>query len=70
MLAVPHASDAFIVESIDPPRDLVLTVPNGRSGSAVAFASAYRAHAQLDACELERLGSALIRQLSFAAWNY
>ena len=35
------------------------------------IASAYRAHVQLEARELERLGSALlIRQLWFAAWNY
>ena len=35
------------------------------------IASAYRAHVQLDAYELERLGSALlIRQLWSGAWNY
>lgn len=35
------------------------------------FWAAYRAHVQLEASEIERLGSALlIRQLWFAAWNY
>ena len=37
MPAVPHATDAFIVASIDPPRDLVLTVPDGQGGNAVAW---------------------------------
>jgi uncharacterized protein YndB with AHSA1/START domain len=37
MPAVPHARDAFIVASVDPPRDLVLTVPDGRGGNAVVW---------------------------------
>jgi hypothetical protein len=37
MPAVPGATDAFVVASIDPPRDLVLTVPDGRGGNAVAW---------------------------------
>jgi Ser/Thr protein kinase RdoA (MazF antagonist) len=36
-----------------------------------AIAAAYRSHVQLDASEIERLGSALlIRQIWLAAWNY
>src|SRR4029453_2528264 len=31
------ATDAFVVAAVDPPRDLVLTVPDGRGGSAVAW---------------------------------
>jgi hypothetical protein len=37
MPAVPHATEAFIVASVDPPRDLVLTVPDGHGGAAVAW---------------------------------
>jgi hypothetical protein len=37
MPAVPHAKDAFVVASVDPPRDLVLTVPDGHGGNAVAW---------------------------------
>jgi hypothetical protein len=37
MPAVPGAKDAFVVFAVDPPRDLVLTVPDGRGGSAVAW---------------------------------
>ena len=37
MPAIPGATDAFIVAAVDPPRDLVLTVPDGRRGSAVAW---------------------------------
>lgn len=37
MPAVPGATDAFVVAAVDPPRDLVLTVPDGRGGSAVAW---------------------------------
>ncbi|PWT84438.1 MAG: hypothetical protein C5B57_04840 [Blastocatellia bacterium] len=37
MPAVPHAMDAFIVASVDPPRDLLLTVPDGHGGNAVAW---------------------------------
>ena len=37
MPAVPRAADAFVVASVDPPRDLVLTVPDGVGGSAVAW---------------------------------
>ena len=37
MPAVPGATDAFIVASVDPPRDLVLTVPDGHDGTAVAW---------------------------------
>jgi uncharacterized protein YndB with AHSA1/START domain len=37
MPAVPHATDAFIVASVDPPRDLVLTVSDGHGGAAVAW---------------------------------
>ena len=37
MPAVPGAADAFVVASIDPPRDLVLTVPDGHGGNAVAW---------------------------------
>jgi hypothetical protein len=37
MPAVPGAKDAFVVAAIDPPRDLVLTVPDGHGGHAVAW---------------------------------
>src|SRR5512145_1901204 len=37
MPAVPGATNAFVVASVDPPRDLVLTVPDGRGGNAVAW---------------------------------
>jgi uncharacterized protein DUF998 len=37
MPAVPHATDAFVVASVDPPRDLVLTVVDGRGATAVAW---------------------------------
>ena len=37
MPAIPGASDAFVVAAVDPPRDLVLTVPDGRGGNAVAW---------------------------------
>ncbi len=35
--AVPGATDAFVVATVDPPRELVLTVPDGHGGSAVAW---------------------------------
>ena len=37
MPAVPHATDAFVVASVDPPRDLVLAVPDGNGANAVAW---------------------------------
>jgi Protein of unknown function (DUF998) len=37
MPAVPGAQDAFIVAAVDAPRDLVLTVPDGHGGNAVAW---------------------------------
>ena len=37
MPAVPGATDAFIVSAVEPPRDLVLTVPDGHGGHAVAW---------------------------------
>jgi uncharacterized protein YndB with AHSA1/START domain len=37
MPAVPRATKAFVVASVDPPRDLVLTVPDGCGGNAVAW---------------------------------
>jgi len=37
MPAVPGANDAFVVTAVDPPRDLVLTVPDGHGGHAVAW---------------------------------
>ena len=37
MPAVPDAKDAFVVAAVDPPRDLVLTVPDGLGGHAVAW---------------------------------
>ena len=37
MPATPGARDAFVVTFVDPPRDLVLTVPDGHGGSAVAW---------------------------------
>ena len=37
MPAVPGATDAFVVAAVDPPRDLVLTVPDGRGGNAVGW---------------------------------
>jgi hypothetical protein len=37
MPAIPGANDAFVVVTVDPPRDLVLTVPDGRGGIAVAW---------------------------------
>jgi hypothetical protein len=36
MPAVPGATDAFVVSVVEPPRDLVLTVPDGQGGHAVA----------------------------------
>jgi hypothetical protein len=37
MPAVPGAQDAFVVAAVDPPRDLVLTVPDGHGGNAVGW---------------------------------
>jgi hypothetical protein len=37
MPAVPGATGAFVVAAVAPPRDLVLTVPDGRGGNAVAW---------------------------------
>ena len=37
MPAVPGAKDAFVVAAVDPPRDLVLTVPDGHGGQSVAW---------------------------------
>jgi hypothetical protein len=37
MPAIPGAADAFVIASVDPPRDLVLTVPDGHGGNAVAW---------------------------------
>ena len=37
MPAIPGAKDAFVVAAVDPPRDLVLTVPDGSGGNAVAW---------------------------------
>src|SRR5690606_27040984 len=37
MPVVPRATDAFVVAAVDPPRDLVLTVPDGHGGHAVAW---------------------------------
>ena len=37
MPAVPGARDAFVVAAVDPPRDLVLTVPDGHGGDAVGW---------------------------------
>jgi pimeloyl-ACP methyl ester carboxylesterase len=37
MPAVPGAADAFVVAAVDPPRDLVLTVPDDRFGNVVAW---------------------------------
>ena len=37
MRAVPGATDAFVVAAVEPPRDLVLTVPDGHGGNAVAW---------------------------------
>jgi hypothetical protein len=37
MPAIPGARDAFIVAAVDPPRDLVLTVPDGHGGQAAAW---------------------------------
>jgi hypothetical protein len=37
MPAVPGATDAFVVAAVDSPRDLVLTVPDGHGGHAVAW---------------------------------
>ena len=37
MPAVPGATDAFVVASVVPQRDLLLTVPDGYGGSAVAW---------------------------------
>jgi uncharacterized protein YndB with AHSA1/START domain len=36
MPAVPRATNAFVVASVDPPRDLVLTVPDANGAHAVA----------------------------------
>jgi hypothetical protein len=37
MPAIPGAADALLVAAVDPLRDLVLTVPDGRGGNAVAW---------------------------------
>jgi hypothetical protein len=37
MPAVPDANDAFVVAAVEPSRDLVLTVPDGHGGNAVAW---------------------------------
>jgi pimeloyl-ACP methyl ester carboxylesterase len=37
MPAVPGATDAFVVAAVDPPRELVLTAPDGQGGNAVAW---------------------------------
>ena len=37
MPAIPGAKDAFVVAAVDPPRDLVLTVPDGHGGNALAW---------------------------------
>jgi uncharacterized protein YndB with AHSA1/START domain len=37
MPAAPGARDAFVVAAVDPPRDLVLTAPDGHGGHAVAW---------------------------------
>ena len=37
MPAIPGATDAFVVSAVEPPRDLVLTVPDGHGGHAVAW---------------------------------
>src|SRR4030095_5977048 len=37
MPAVPGAQDAFVVATVDPPRDLVLTVPDGHGSHAVVW---------------------------------
>lgn len=37
MPAIPGAKDAFVVAAVDPPRDLVLTVPDGHGGNAVGW---------------------------------
>jgi hypothetical protein len=37
MPAVPGATDAFVVATVDPPRALVLMVPDGHGGCAVAW---------------------------------
>jgi hypothetical protein len=37
MPAIPGATDAFVVAAVDPPRNLVLTVPDGCGGNAVAW---------------------------------
>jgi hypothetical protein len=37
MPTVPGATDAFVVAAVDPPRDLVLTVPDANGGVAVAW---------------------------------
>jgi hypothetical protein len=37
MPAVPGATDAFVVASVDPPRDLILKVVDGHGASAVAW---------------------------------
>jgi uncharacterized protein DUF998 len=37
MPAIPGANDAFVVAYVDPPRDLVLTAPDGHGGTAVAW---------------------------------
>ena len=37
MPAIPGANDTFVVAAVDPPRNLVLTVPDGRGGTAVAW---------------------------------
>jgi pimeloyl-ACP methyl ester carboxylesterase len=37
MPAIPGADDAFVVAAVDPPRDLILTAPDGHGGNAVAW---------------------------------
>jgi hypothetical protein len=37
MPAVPGATDAFVIATVNPPRELALTVPDGHGGNAVAW---------------------------------
>jgi Protein of unknown function (DUF998) len=37
MPAIPGANDAFVVGAVEPPRDLLLTAPDGRGGHAVGW---------------------------------
>jgi Protein of unknown function (DUF998)/alpha/beta hydrolase fold len=83
MPAVPGATDAFVVAAVDPPRDLVLTVPDGHDGHAVAWEHALEpidpmqpriSHKALLACgvlaSLTYVASDIFASLRYAGYSF